>query len=144
MFIVTNYQDFTKWTHLARKFLGDDFWSGMMDTLPGSGSMIKADVYQTQNEVIVLVDLPGIRDMRQIDLRVDGDTLLIKGQYTSPYEHYEATLNERPKGEFERVVQLGAKVTKQNSRARYQKGVLEVRLFKVNRDGSHRIQIRDF
>ncbi len=52
---VNNYQDFTKWTHLAQKFLGDDFWSGMMEAIPSSN--IKVDVYHTQNEVIVLVDL---------------------------------------------------------------------------------------
>lgn len=68
---VNNHQDFTKWTQLAQKFLGDDFWSGMMEMIPGSD--IKVDVYHSQNEVIVLVDLPGIRDMNQIDLRIEGD-----------------------------------------------------------------------
>lgn len=139
---VNNHQDFTKWTQLAQKFLGDDFWSGMMEMIPGSD--IKVDVYHSQNEVIVLVDLPGIRDMNQIDLRIEGDELLIKGQHTSPYEYREVILNERPKGSFERKIKLGALVTKQNSTARYRKGVLEIRLLKVNKSGSQRIQIRDF
>ncbi len=82
--------------------------------------------------------------MNQIDLRIDGDILLIKGQHTSPYEYHEAILSERPKGNFERKIKLGAFVSKQNSTARYRKGVLEIRLLKVNKRGSQRIQIRDF
>jgi HSP20 family protein len=38
-----------------------------------------ADIYETQNDLVVKLDLPGIQD-KDIDLRVEGNTLTIRGE----------------------------------------------------------------
>lgn len=130
-----------KWTQLARQFLGEDFWSDVMNAVPDSGP--KADVYHTRNEVIVLVDLPGIEDINQVQLRLDGQHLLIKGTIPSRYDQLEVSVSERPKGEFQRSIPLGAWVTRHKGSARYRRGVLEVRLPKVPAPKTARIRVRD-
>jgi HSP20 family protein len=142
-------QHFQKWSQLARKFLGDDFWSDLMSASPTTSSASssngpKADVYHTQNEVIVLVDLPGIEDIHLLDLRVNEDTLYIKGHIPTRYANYDSTLSERLSGDFERSIPLGTTVTRQRSSARYRKGLLEVRLNRVHAPRTqHRIRVRD-
>lgn len=139
-------QHFQKWSQLARKFLGDDFWSDVLNASPATSSSggPKADVYHTRNEVIVLVDLPGIEDIHLLDLRIEGDTLYVKGHIPTRYANYESTLNERLSGDFERSIPLGATVTRQHSSARYRKGLLEVRLNKVHAQSNpHRIRVQD-
>lgn len=136
------HQNFLKWGEMARKFLGNDFWGDMMETMPSSGP--KADVFHGNNDVLVLVDLPGVEDVSQIQLRVEDDTLLIKGRIHPRHTHYEAVLQERYFGDFERKIRLGTSVTRKNSSARYRKGVLEVRLLKTGMDADgHTIRIRD-
>jgi HSP20 family protein len=142
-------QHFQKWSQLARKFLGDDFWSDVMNASPATPSSSssggpKADVYHTRNEVIVLLDLPGIEDIHLLDLRIQDDTLYIKGHIPARYANYDATLSERLSGDFERSIPLGATVTRQHSSARYRKGLLEVRLSKVHATRTqHRIRVQD-
>lgn len=130
-----------KWSQLARQFFGEDFWSDVMGAIPDS--VPKADVYHTRNEVIVLVDLPGIEDINQLELRIDGQQLLIKGTIPSRYDQLKVAVSERPKGEFERSIPLGAWVTRRNGSARYRRGVLEVRLPKVPASKHARIRVRD-
>ncbi|PTX60709.1 HSP20 family protein [Melghirimyces profundicolus] len=136
------HQNFMKWSQLAKKFLGDDFWSDVIEHLPAT--VPKADVYHGDHELLVLVDLPGLENVNQIRLSVEGDALLVKGRMSPRQTHYEPVLQERYTGDFERRIQLGASVNRKNSSARYRKGVLEVRLPRgeVESD-SPSIRIRD-
>lgn len=130
-----------KWAQLASRFLGEDFWadmeSGVLDSVP------KVDVYHTPSEVIVLVDLPGVDDMSQVQLRTDGQHLLIKGRIPSRYDRLDVSVSERPKGEFQRSIPLGTWVTRHKASARYRRGVLEVRLPKVPAPKTAQIRVRD-
>ncbi|MGI6125901.1 MAG: Hsp20/alpha crystallin family protein [Planifilum sp.] len=118
-----------KWAQLARRFLGEDFWSDVGDSVLDADP--KVDVYHARNEVIVLIDLPGMDDMSQVQLRTDGQHLWIKGKIPSRFDRLDVSVSERPKGEFQRSVPLGAWVTRHRASARYRRGVLEVRLPKV-------------
>lgn len=130
-----------KWAQLASSFLGEDFWADMEEEAPEY--IPKADVYHTQSEVIVLVDLPGVEDVRQLQLRTDGQHLHIKGKISSRYDRLDVSVSERPKGEFQRSIPLGAWVTRRQASARYRRGVLEVRLPKVPAPKTTKIRVRD-
>ena len=99
------HQNFMKWGEMARKFLGNDFWGDMLETMPSSGP--KADVYHGHDEVLVLIDLPGVEDISQIQLQVEEDTLLVKGRVNPRHTHYQANLQERFYGDFERRISWG-------------------------------------
>lgn len=118
--------NFDKWRQIAKDFLGEDFWSDVSGM--GSVNQAKADVIHSMNEVIVLIDLPGIDDIDAVDIRVEGETLFIKGRIPTAYKKHERILTERNSGTFERTIPLGVPVIRQKSRANYRKGVLEIRL----------------
>ena len=130
-----------KWVQLADRFLGEDFWSDLEKEVPDS--VPKVDVYHTRSEVIVLVDLPGMEDLSRLQLRTDGQHLMIKGNIPSRYDRLDVSVAERPKGEFHRSIPLGAWVTRHQARARYRRGVLEVRLPKVSAPKTVPIRVRE-
>jgi HSP20 family protein len=121
-------QNFAQVHELARSFLGDDFFNELGEiTASNTPSGPATDVYQSHNEVIVVINLPGMENIHTLDIRVEGTDLKLQGSLESPYQAYEATLMERKRGVFERVVPLGVKVVPRYESARYKKGVLELR-----------------
>ncbi|MCH5586556.1 Hsp20/alpha crystallin family protein [Shimazuella sp. AN120528] len=121
-------KSFAEIHELARAFLGEDFFQEMGNiTAASSPSQPAADVYQSRNEVIVVVNLPGMENIHTIDISIEDTNLKLKGAFESPYQAYEATLMERKRGVFEREIPLGVKVQPKYESARYKKGVLELR-----------------
>ncbi len=125
-------QNFEQWIGLMRDFLGDDFWT----EVTGSNQTYqpKADVLHSDHEVVVLIDIPGIQDVGVLDIRVEGETLYVRGEVPPSWEHCEPVLTERFKGKFERVIPLGEAVRRRPGGARYRKGVLEIRLTRLSAD----------
>lgn len=120
-------RNFAEVHELARAFLGDDFFNEMGQITSTSPSDPTADVYHSRNEVIVVVNLPGMENIHTLDIQVEETDLKLKGSFESPYQAYEATLMERKRGVFEKVIPLGVKVLPRYEAARYKKGVLELR-----------------
>ncbi|SFI57620.1 Hsp20/alpha crystallin family protein [Thermoflavimicrobium dichotomicum] len=131
-----------RWNQLARMFLGDDFFEEMI-SVKNNTTLPNADVYHTKTEVIAVIDLPGIEDIKSIDVQIEGDKLVIKGAVTSPYQAYQVLLNERMKGSFQKVIPLGTMVSNKQPFARYRKGVLEIRIPKLKSDTKQKIKIHE-
>ena len=92
------------------------------------------DVYETGDHLVVVVELPGVRE-KDIHLSITGDDVLsLRGQRgiaaEAREEHYHRI--ERWSGPFERHVQLPIPVQAERIRASYRDGVLEVRLPKLD------------
>ncbi len=118
---------------MARSFFGNDFFDQMLQTSGNTASSgPSVDVYSSQNEVIVAINLPGMENIHTLEIKIEGETLTIKGSIDSPYQAYEATLMERKRGVFEREIPLPAKVKETYDSARYKKGVLELRYRKLS------------
>ncbi|MBA4495414.1 Hsp20/alpha crystallin family protein [Paenactinomyces guangxiensis] len=134
--------DYSRWNQLARQFLGEDFFADIMSSAVGEKEPC-ADVYQGKNEVIVVIDLPGVEDINSLEISVEGETMWIKGYFPTPYQAYQQTLAERKSGEFQKAISLGAPVSKQYSSARYRRGILEIRFPKTGiRKKTHKIRIQ--
>jgi HSP20 family protein len=119
--------NFAQVHELARAFLGEDFFNEMGQISTSSPSEPAADVYHSRNEVIIVMNLPGMENIHTLDFQVEGTDLKVKGTFESPYEAYESSLMERKRGVFERTIPLRDKVYKKYESARYKKGVLEIR-----------------
>jgi HSP20 family protein len=65
------------------------------------------DVLETENEVLVLVALPGV-DLEQVETVIEGAYLVVAGSRTLPPELATAVIHrlELPQGRFERRVRL--------------------------------------
>ena len=100
------------------------------------------DVYETRDQLVVAVELPGVRE-KDIHLSMTGDVLSLRGQRgiaaEVPQENYHRI--ERWSGTFERHVQLPIPVQADKIRASYRDGVLEIRLPKLEEVKPREIKI---
>ena len=100
------------------------------------------DVWETPTEVVYAFDLPGIRE-EQISIEVKDETLTIsadreKTEETSENGFYRF---ERRYGTFARAVGLPQGVDQENISARYENGVLEVRVPKPEEQKPKKIEL---
>jgi HSP20 family protein len=100
------------------------------------------DVYETRDDLVVAVELPGVRE-KDIHLSMTGDVLSLRGQRGVAAEAREESYHriERWSGTFERHVQLPIPVQAERIRASYRDGVLEIRLPKLEEVKPREIKI---
>ncbi len=92
------------------------------------------DVYETDKEVVVKAELPGM-SKEDLEINATEDSLTLKGEIKKDEEVSEEGYyrRERRYGSFERVIPLPTEVKPDQAKAKFQNGVLEVRLPKVKR-----------
>lgn len=100
------------------------------------------DVYETATEVVVLVELAGVKK-DEIQMIVDGRTLVIRGirQETGMQVKRNFHQMEIHRGPFERSVFLPVTVDPDKTKASYKDGLLEIVLPKVQRARTLRVTI---
>lgn len=85
------------------------------------------DVYQTDDAVVVIVELAAVR-ADTVDISIDGRVLHLTGtrapHFLPGYRQFYQL--EIPQGAFERTVQLPAAVDADHAQANYREGFLEV------------------
>lgn len=116
--------------------LFDDFLVGvpalsnMRHSLPTGQVITPAlDVKETEKELVVKADLPGI-DEKDVQLTLQDGVLSIRGEKKSEHkderENYHVV--ERSYGSFQRVIRLPDTVDEDKVEARFDKGVLTITL----------------
>jgi HSP20 family protein len=96
------------------------------------GSSPAIDLYQTDSEVVVKADLPGINaDDAQISLT--GDVLTIQGETRQEEEQKDKSwhIHEQSWGVFERSVRLPSALTSDQAIAEFENGILTITLPKA-------------
>lgn len=101
-----------------------------------------ADVYETDEEVVVVIELAGIAE-QEVSLSVDGKKLTVSGERTAqqgrPGRLYSQM--EICYGPFERTFSLPAEVDPDKATATYDHGYLEIILPKVQRQVVRQVRI---
>lgn len=100
------------------------------------------DVKETDKEVIVKADLPGIKK-EDIEVSIDKDQLVIKGERKMEKEEKEKDYVrvERSYGSFYRSFNIGVPVKEDEIKADYKNGVLEINLPKAEVKKPKKIEI---
>ena len=100
------------------------------------------NVWSGENDAIVTAEMPGV-DPSIMDLSVIEDTLTISGKNDPEdikggeiYHH-----QERNYGYFKRILQLPFHVDAEKVEARYEKGVLQIKLPRVEDDKPRKVMI---
>lgn len=111
------------------------------DSLAGECSP-PIDVYETDDAVEVVVDLPGI-DPAAVRILGKGDSLLVAGDKAPRRVRGESSFHlvERGYGRFARVVRLGRACDSSNARARFVSGELQISIPKIAERRGKAIQI---
>lgn len=105
----------------------------------------RVDVYQTEEEVIITAEIPGV-DKKDLDVYVDESTVKLAGQFRQSDEFRDEHVyrSERRYGSFSRSIPLPAEVKSDKAKAEYKDGVLSITIPKKEpgRLNGRRIQIQ--
>lgn len=116
-----------------------EVWGGSRGEL---GWAPQIDVVETERELVLRADLPGLT-AEQVQLEVTDGTLVIKGEREEKRESKgaEYRLAERAWGSFERCLALPTSVDADAISAEFTNGVLEVHLPKTEKAVGRRVPI---
>jgi HSP20 family protein len=103
-----------------------------------------ADVYETENELIVKLDAPGF-DEKQLALEISDHSLTVKGERVEAEKQEEKDktvyLQERLEKRFERSFTLPSAADVEHVTASFKSGVLEVHVPKLADARPRKIEI---
>ena len=101
------------------------------------------DVWETESDVVYAFDLPGIPE-DAINIEVKDETLSVSAEREKTEETSEDGFYrfERRYGTFARAVGLPQGVDQDQISARYENGVLEIRVPKPVEQKAHRIELK--
>jgi HSP20 family protein len=104
--------------------------------------MPPADIHETENELVVIADLPGV-DSKSIDVRVENNVLTLTGErkLQETAENVNVHRLERMYGAFARSFTLSTAVNTERIQANYKDGVLRITLPKAEQAKPKRINI---
>ncbi len=107
-----------------------------------SGFLPTVDIYGTNEELVVFVNLPGI-DAQNVDISATKDTLSISGELKPANLPDGATCfrRERGIGQFKRVFQLPFSIQQDKVSATFKDGVLGIKLPKAEEIKGRQIKI---
>jgi HSP20 family protein len=114
----------------------DDFFSsfggrGLRPMAGGSWQGVNPviDLDETDKELVVRAELPGL-DQKDFEVTLAGDVLTIKGEKKAEHEQKDGDgyYTERRFGSFSRSVRLPFEVKDEKLDAKYDKGVLTIRV----------------
>jgi HSP20 family protein len=111
-------------------------------SLPAAGATVDfpVDVWESDSEVVVEAELPGVEATR-LEVRLEGGVLVLSGELSGDPEGCSECLRiERQRGRFQRAVTLPVEVAGTPA-AKLNAGVLEVRLPKVAA-GRRRVEVK--
>jgi HSP20 family protein len=97
------------------------------------------DVYEVNNEVVIIVDLPGV-EKENININATEDTIEINAELKK-LEKPNYIKQERKYERFYRKITLPVKVKPEYAKSRYENGVLEIRLPKIDTKKSIKIKV---
>jgi HSP20 family protein len=100
------------------------------------------DIFETGDRIVLRADLPGI-DQEAIEIRVDDNTLMIRGERPFPKDANADGFHraERPYGAFMRSFNLPLNVDQSGILASHRNGVLEVLLPKKQESKAKAIRV---
>lgn len=116
--------------------LFEDFFGrtrALEETLRERGWLPPVDIYETEGEIILKADLPGVKK-EDVSIEVKDNVLTLQGERkpedVKPENYYRM---ERSYGTFQRSFSLPSTVDQERIRARFRDGVLEIVLPKLER-----------
>lgn len=101
------------------------------------------NLWTGEDGVVVTAELPGL-DPENIDISVEGDTLILSGdrQLEALQEGGTYHRRERRHGKFDRAIQLPCQVESDRVEAVFEKGVLHISLPRAEEEKPKKIAIK--
>ena len=102
----------------------------------------RADIYETDDEIIVVADMPGV-DENSVDITLEKNILTINA-YAEPAEpeNYTLTYAEYETGDYQRSFTLSNQIDQDNIRATVRNGVLQLCMSKAGPAKARKIVVK--
>jgi len=101
--------------------------------LSGAGEWLPpVDIYETETEIVILAELPGIPE-DAIDIQLNEGVLILRGEKSSPHDNETDSYYrlERPFGKFSRSFTLPNGLELSDIKASIRDGVLKITIVKA-------------
>lgn len=121
----------------------------------------RVDVSQSDKEVIVEAEIPGLTEKDNLDIEVHPTQVILSGEINRSRSNREPEERDRQRtenerlpsetsyyhteryvGKFQRVIALPAEVDEEKASAEYENGVLEIRIPKMQADKGKKLDVR--
>jgi HSP20 family molecular chaperone IbpA len=110
-------------------------------TIPARVFLPNADIYETENELKVVLEMPGI-EKDKVEIRVEDGVLHVEGRLDlSKYAGLQPLYTEYNVGHYARSFQLSSKIDQNKIAAEMKDGVLSLTLPKVEEAKPRTIQV---
>jgi HSP20 family molecular chaperone IbpA len=111
-------------------------------TIPARIFQPAADIYETQDALTVILEMPGV-EKNNVDIRVEDSVLHVEGRLDfSKYQNLQPLYTEYNIGHYSRSFRLSSKIDQNNIRAELRDGVLSLTLAKVKEAKPRAIQVQ--
>jgi HSP20 family protein len=101
----------------------------------------RVDIYETDNELTLYADVPGVAP-EDVDLRYEGGELILHGRVKPRHREEDFVLQEYEEGDFYRAFSIHESIDAGKIEAECKNGVLTVHLPKVERARPKQITVR--
>ena len=138
MTVLTRWEPFREYStmqnrinHMNRLFRESYSPEAPEEALTTTNFAPPVDIYEDEHNITLKIDVPGI-DEKDIDVRIEGNTLTVHGERKIEKEEKEENFRrvERQYGEFTRSFTLPSSVDTGQVNANYNNGVLMIALAK--------------
>jgi HSP20 family protein len=111
-------------------------------TIPARIFLPTTDIYETQDALFVILEMPGV-EKKDVDVRVEDGVLNVEGRLDfSKYENLQPVYTEYNIGHYSRSFRLSKKIDQNNIRAELKDGVLSLTLAKIEEAKPRAIQVQ--
>jgi HSP20 family protein len=111
-------------------------------TIPARIFLPAADIYEAENDLTVILEMPGV-EKKNVDIRVEDGVLNVEGRLDlTKYQGLQPLYTEYNIGHYARSFRLSSKIDQNNIAAEMTDGVLSLKLPKVEEAKSRTIQVQ--
>ena len=111
-------------------------------TVPARVFLPNADIYETANELKVVLEMPGV-EKNNVEINLENDVLHVEGRLDlSKYEGLQPLYTEYNVGHYARSFQLSSKIDQGKIAAEMKNGVLSLTLPKAEEAKPRTIKVK--
>lgn len=110
-------------------------------TRGGNYFVPRVDIFETEEELVLRADMPGVRP-EDVDLRYERGELMLHGRVAPRPRAGQPVLREYEEGDFYRVFRVHESIDSSKIEASCRNGVLTIHLPKVEAARPRQVQVR--
>jgi HSP20 family protein len=125
------FDPFSDWTKHWQQFFQGDFWGNFQSFLPTTNKQSGINIYKKDNELLIVVSLPGLEKVEDAELYIYYKTLEIKANINLNFKGFELVEEGIFQGTWEKTIPLPFTVKEDRIEATYHNGLLFIHLHRL-------------